>query len=53
MYVHAMFPTEKFTARALADLERSGAKVTATLSKNNMLVNEVATPLLHHWKDEV
>ena len=53
MYIHAVFPKDKFSAADLANLERSGAKVSATLSQNGAMVNEVSTPLLAHWRDEL
>lgn len=53
MYVHVNFPKDKFSAADLANLERSGAKVTATLSQDGAMVNEVSTPLLSHWRDEL
>jgi len=53
MYIHAVFPKDKFTAADLANLERSGAKVIGTLSVDGVMVNEVGTPLLAHWRDEL
>jgi len=53
MYIHVNFPKKKFTTAELADLERAGSKVTASLARGKELLNEVSLPLLHHWREEL
>jgi len=52
-YVHVHFPKEKFKQSDLADLERAGTKVVASLSQKNVHVNDASLPLLKHWREEL
>lgn len=53
MYVHVQFPKEKFSAAELADMERAGMTAVASLSKDNVHMNDASIPLIQHWKTEL
>ena len=52
LYVHAHFPKQKFSAASLAHLERTNALVRASLSKDDVHINDATLPLLKHWGRE-